>query len=593
MNLEISNYITEAKKIGLIDSEIKKNLLEAGWEAVEIEDAFVHLKAEQNKPLANKDEDFSVKQTNSLLSQTSHSTSPTAQSTSGKMPSQSLSAQTVNISETTPWYKRKIAFIFPLVLILLASSAFAFYTFVYASPTKIWKKFTEHPLDKIFSNVLDFAYNDEIKNTEGDFDNLPIKDIKLKFSGNVYSDLSQPENPQNSSDINYTFSSGNTSFSTGVAYKLIGKKFYLNVGDNPYLSAILSQIGNGKKIEWMAIDLAEIEKKATSKNSQDVQKFKEVFNQEFVNDLKKIWENAVFVKMEKFVGREKINNTQTLHFTNTLDKLALETTFNSIVDKIISAMKKADEKITDEQQNLIKTAIREIVAKIEINNFETWVGIKDFRLYKIKLQTNAPSVASVIKQAMGEARNSSRDARRLADIRQMASALELYFNDKGKYPESKDGMPLGINPTYIGVIPSAPTSADGNCTDYYNTYWYEQKNKGSSYEYTFCVGKNVGGYPAGILKLTPAGIAEVKDCPSTPDKCYKSGSKVSDTEVISTEPTNDEAKLKEMIEKIEFSAQINIESTYSNYGVSQPLTAPEGAFDLMELLNNNQGNLME
>ena len=36
--------------------------------------------------------------------------------------------------------------------------------------------------------------------------------------------------------------------------------------------------------------------------------------------------------------------------------------------------------------------------------------------------------------ALGNARTKSRDARRVADVKQIATALELYYNDNGNYP---------------------------------------------------------------------------------------------------------------------------------------------------------------
>ena len=38
---------------------------------------------------------------------------------------------------------------------------------------------------------------------------------------------------------------------------------------------------------------------------------------------------------------------------------------------------------------------------------------------------------------------------------------------------------------------------------------------------TFCLGESIGGYFAGINKLTQEGISAVKDCPSTPENCFK------------------------------------------------------------------------
>ncbi|HVY67817.1 MAG TPA: type II secretion system protein [Patescibacteria group bacterium] len=134
-------------------------------------------------------------------------------------------------------------------------------------------------------------------------------------------------------------------------------------------------------------------------------------------------------------------------------------------------------------------------------------------------------LASVVLLALNSARAKSRDAKRLADVRQLASAFELFFNDKNSYPTSgymgtaavtlsNTGMTTaGLVPTYIGLMPVAPTPADGNCgtgatwgANDYNYAVPTGSNTVSSYTLTFCLGGAAGSYPAGPHTLTPAGI---------------------------------------------------------------------------------------
>ncbi len=88
--------------------------------------------------------------------------------------------------------------------------------------------------------------------------------------------------------------------------------------------------------------------------------------------------------------------------------------------------------------------------------------------------------------ALGSARVKARDSKRLSDLKQVQTALELYYTDKGAYPTSTDSLVLGgasarcldgagfkascTNP-YMGLVPDDPgsttygyTSAAG--TDY-------------------------------------------------------------------------------------------------------------------------------
>ncbi|HEX8591573.1 MAG TPA: prepilin-type N-terminal cleavage/methylation domain-containing protein [Candidatus Paceibacterota bacterium] len=48
-------------------------------------------------------------------------------------------------------------------------------------------------------------------------------------------------------------------------------------------------------------------------------------------------------------------------------------------------------------------------------------------------------LSSVVLGALGQARAKARDARRIADLAQIKTALELYYNDRGYYPASSCG----------------------------------------------------------------------------------------------------------------------------------------------------------
>ena len=133
-------------------------------------------------------------------------------------------------------------------------------------------------------------------------------------------------------------------------------------------------------------------------------------------------------------------------------------------------------------------------------------------------------LASVVLLALNSARAKSRDAKRLADVRQLASAFELFFNDVSAYPSinygtaaklgsavlsasNPSGTVIGLTPTYIGIIPTAPAPQDGTCAATGangNDYWYQ--SNGVTYTLTFCLGQATGGYPGSTKILTPAGI---------------------------------------------------------------------------------------
>lgn len=113
--------------------------------------------------------------------------------------------------------------------------------------------------------------------------------------------------------------------------------------------------------------------------------------------------------------------------------------------------------------------------------------------------------------ALNNARAKARDAKRLADIKQFQTALELYFNAAGHYPSAAEIASGQLSydsgsgtTTYMQVIPAAPTPADGNCTDSNNSYSYT--SDGASYAISFCVAQASNDLGGGDLVAFPGGI---------------------------------------------------------------------------------------
>lgn len=140
-------------------------------------------------------------------------------------------------------------------------------------------------------------------------------------------------------------------------------------------------------------------------------------------------------------------------------------------------------------------------------------------------------LASVVLVSLSSARQKSRDAKRLADIKQVASAMELYFNDCQSYPVTSNvtltttlGLSSGLisstscsgagngitatanlsGTTYIAQFPAAPQPADGAACASENRYYYSGSQ--TTYTVRFCLGNQTGGYASGVRSLTEQGI---------------------------------------------------------------------------------------
>ncbi len=115
-------------------------------------------------------------------------------------------------------------------------------------------------------------------------------------------------------------------------------------------------------------------------------------------------------------------------------------------------------------------------------------------------------LASVVLLALNSARQKSRDAKRVADARQVASALELYYNDNNGYPAATGTSGLGaIVPAYMGAFPIWPTPS-GTCTAA-NQYVYTSTGaNASTYSFAFCLEGTTAGLGPGPRTVNEKGM---------------------------------------------------------------------------------------
>lgn len=120
-------------------------------------------------------------------------------------------------------------------------------------------------------------------------------------------------------------------------------------------------------------------------------------------------------------------------------------------------------------------------------------------------------LATLAVVALQQARQNARDSKRMADMKQLQTALELFFNENGRYPTTEEWNSGSIISSSTGElfmysIPTAPTPADGSCLSASNSYTYIPAVDGSTYTIDFCTGKQVSDLPEGVKQMTPGGI---------------------------------------------------------------------------------------
>ena len=120
--------------------------------------------------------------------------------------------------------------------------------------------------------------------------------------------------------------------------------------------------------------------------------------------------------------------------------------------------------------------------------------------------------------ALGSARVKARDSKRLSDLKQLQTALELYYTDVNAYPspfgqavDLGDATHACLNATgwhagdqndpcpspYMGLVPKDPSTG---------FYSYLAAAAGASYTVTASLEGTVNGLGPGAIHLTPRGI---------------------------------------------------------------------------------------
>lgn len=125
--------------------------------------------------------------------------------------------------------------------------------------------------------------------------------------------------------------------------------------------------------------------------------------------------------------------------------------------------------------------------------------------------------------SLNNARQKSRDSKRVGDVKQMQNAMELYYNDANGYPQASAvaaGAAIQFGTTkYMNQVPTAPTQLDTPCTAANIAYIYNTVGPSAlgsdgatpvytSYTLTYCLGGETGGIAANVHTATPGGMTQ-------------------------------------------------------------------------------------
>lgn len=114
--------------------------------------------------------------------------------------------------------------------------------------------------------------------------------------------------------------------------------------------------------------------------------------------------------------------------------------------------------------------------------------------------------------ALGSARQKANDAKRLSDIKQIQTALELFYTDNNSYPTGTEQLgntdaaclndtgfvasgSCGATP-YMGLVPEGPVAGE----------FYSYTGSTSTYTITASLQAGAGGFAAGTVTASPSGM---------------------------------------------------------------------------------------
>lgn len=335
-----------------------------------------------------------------------------------------------------------------------------------------------------------------------------------------------------------------------VSFRSVDKKNYLKVNELPPLGFFDASKVAGS---WISIDEKTLKDQLGGVSSDlffsELEENKMTgeetvkMSDEKKEKIRSLFFNEDFIKITKVLPMEKIGGVKTHHYAYAVDKTKLVDVLLKIED-IINVNKPKLE--NDNPFGLVKRDPADYISAvgdiIEFINGEIWIGKKDSLLYKssvnisikgygakanitmvlergnfnspveVQVPEGVKTVEEILDEVMGESRMQARDAKRMSDLRQIQTALELYYTDNSSYPIQLQVLALGVgqatcmgssgwgvnceNP-YMGIIPTDPK----------NNYYTYISLDGKSYELRAKLEGEWNGL-VGELVASPTGIVD-------------------------------------------------------------------------------------
>lgn len=360
MNEDITAYIHQARSYGLNEKQIRTNLLAVGWDAQTIDKSFSEINI-QNAPVT--------------------------------APQPAAAAEHAKPELNRPDNPNKKKWLIAGGIIFAVLAAGAGFTAIAFNPTRVFNRFLSEGLGNAYQSKFSFNYIDGGAAQLPSIVGFTLKNLAVEVSGTSQVNATDSSHTKSQGELRYTVGAGGNNFSTTLKYRRIGRDIYVNAKDSALLSLLYLQ-DNQTQVEWARIDFAGLAQ--DSKDNETSVLVQKIQQPSFQKKLADIWIKHKILKMDKYLGIEKINGTRTFHLRLSLDKIAAA----AAAKDTATALSEADPKnLPPDALSAISNVIDNSLKRVEIKQFEIWLGILDQRPYRIHFTSNAPSLISLIQHS--------------------------------------------------------------------------------------------------------------------------------------------------------------------------------------------------
>ena len=448
------------------------------------------------------------------------------------------------------WYKKLLILV--IVILVLGGGGYFAYAQYSSNPQRIWQIVSQNSENLKSGHFrVEGSYSEQAQKLAANDEALSqlfggLGEINISMSAEGDFQMIQTNEANFGVKSSAGVKLGGFGINIDGESRKVGKNFFYKISDNPLYALFNGASSQNKKAEWIKIDFTKTKNEKYAKSLPNL-------TDEQINLLQESLLKAHLLKVGRVLGTEKLDNKTTLHYAATLEKTDLRNFVATLAKVIGKEMQVSD--------------LDALLNKLEFRKIEVWVGKSEKQIYQVVFESNFPSLFSgLVKTSLEEARGKSRDAKRIADIRQLQIGLELFYNDNHRYPTATSGMPILSDgkpalSTYLAILATAPTPPDGSCQANENLYWYQQQNQGASYTLRACLGNETGGVLPGIIEATPAGIQTIE------------------TKTV-------EEKNKNPLADLPMGGTLKLKLNLSNFNKELKIEEPAGAMDYFEATNS-------